>query len=360
MGGAFRMPATRRSPLTAPFDFSLSRPNSNPSRVTDAMWWLWLQLDALEPETQLGGIYADKSGFHNTRAANQAKWPGNYSVRDAIDLKGPSDKAAAIDWTFPSAQRGDYSLISKYFTRFLNAAKANDPRLAGWKEGFGQADSDSEVEGWDVRKDCPSTSDSSHLWHIHFSESRAHVESFWNKAALLSVLSGESLADYLARGGQLVGTVVQPPVTPPATPLTEFRLGSRVLAQGMRGTDVREMQGLLRTRGRMIVADGDFGPKTHAAVIDFQGARWLTKDGQVGSRTLAALQTNIGVRVMKRGMNGTDVHELQRLLNVRGAALKLDGDFGSLTYGAVRAYQKARRLGVDGEAGPQTVNSLRA
>jgi hypothetical protein len=34
--------------------------NPNPSYVTDAMWWLWEQLQALEPTSQLGGIYANK------------------------------------------------------------------------------------------------------------------------------------------------------------------------------------------------------------------------------------------------------------------------------------------------------------
>lgn len=342
------------------FDFALRSPNPNRSRITDAMWWLWLGLDSFEPEdTELGGIFANKSGFHNTRANNDAYWPGNYSVRDAIDRQGPADKAAAIDWTFRSAQRGDYTNISKYFARFVNAAKANDPRLRGWKEGFGQADRDSEVEGWDIRKNCPSSSDSSHLWHIHLSETRAHTESFWNKAALLSVLSGESLADYLARGGQLVGTVTQPPNPQPSTPLPNYALGSRNLVEGMRGTDVKEMQGLLCARGRIVVTDGEFGPKTRAAVVDFQGARWLDRDGEVGPKTLGALRTNLGARILKRGMNGTDVRELQRLLNVRGASLQLDGDFGPKTEAAVRAFQKARRLSVDGEAGPQTVGALR-
>ncbi len=80
--------------------------NPNPARITDAMWWLWEQLHALEPrDGALGGIYANKPGYHNTRNANKAT---NYSVRDAVDKRGPGDKAAAIDWTFRSAQRGDY------------------------------------------------------------------------------------------------------------------------------------------------------------------------------------------------------------------------------------------------------------
>ena len=50
--------------------------NPNPSRITDASWWLMEQLLALQPGTANGGIYANRSGYHNTRSANQQNWPG--------------------------------------------------------------------------------------------------------------------------------------------------------------------------------------------------------------------------------------------------------------------------------------------
>lgn len=172
--------------------------NPNPARITNAMWWLWEQLQALEPvDGALGGIYANKSGYHNTRAANDANWPGNYSVVDAVDRRGPSDKAAALDWTFRSAQRGDYSNISKYCKRLMaSSLDMDDERLNGWREWYGQTDFDGEVEGWDSRYLRRVTSDSSHLWHIHFSESREHAESYDNKKALLSVLKAEPVAQW--------------------------------------------------------------------------------------------------------------------------------------------------------------------
>ncbi|OKI45117.1 hypothetical protein A6A27_11935 [Micromonospora sp. CB01531] len=324
------------------------------------MWWLWEQLDQLDPDIALGGIYANKKGYHNTRAANDANWPGNYSVIHADDRKGPSDKAAAIDLTFRSAQGGDYRTIEKYSDRLYAAGKAEDPRLDGWREFFGQCDNDTHVEGWDFRKDQDTTSDSSHLWHIHCSEVRAYVESMANKECLLSVLKGESLADYLARGGKLAVPVQSAPApAPKPAALPSYKLGSRVLRKGMTGTDVKNMQTLLVKRGRKVAQDGVFGSHTEAGVKDFQKARWLEGDGIVGPDTLSALVTNLGVRVLREGMTGSDVKELQRLLTRMGYKLVLDGVFGGRTVAAVKAFQKSRRLKADGIAGPKTVEALR-
>jgi hypothetical protein len=163
--------------------------------VTGASAWLADQLLALEPGTQWGGTYAAKPGYHNTRNANS---PQNYSVVDRPpDDGGPGDKAAAYDWTFPEAQSGDYTRIAKYTSRLLASAQDwGDPRLNGWREFYGQADADSYVEGWDCRYGYACTSDSSHLWHLHLSENRDQTESYDNKKALLSVLKGETVAQW--------------------------------------------------------------------------------------------------------------------------------------------------------------------
>ncbi|MBB4741456.1 hypothetical protein BJY16_004915 [Actinoplanes octamycinicus] len=161
------------------------------------------QLLALQPGTVNGGIYANKSGYHNTRAANQSSWPDNYSIRDAEDRGGPADKAAAYDWTFPDAQGGNYTTIAKYSRRLLDSGRdAGDPRLNGWREFFGQTDTDGEVEGWDFRRGRAASSDSSHLWHIHLSEDRDKVTDLENKKAVLSVLRGETVAQWRAGSGR--------------------------------------------------------------------------------------------------------------------------------------------------------------
>lgn len=164
---------------------------------TEESRWFMEQLLALESGTENGGIYANKKGYHNTRANNQKSWPGNYSIIDSVDKAGPNDKAAAYDWTFPSAQNGHYERISYYTNLLLKSAKdLNDPRLNGWREFYGQANSDTKVEGWDTRYGISATSDSSHLWHIHMSETRGLVGSTPNKIAMLSVLKNQTVAQW--------------------------------------------------------------------------------------------------------------------------------------------------------------------
>ena len=64
-------------------------------------------------------------------------------------------------------------------------------------------------------------------------------------------------------------------------------------------------------------------------------------------------------RLLKKGCKGDDVAELQRLLNKAGGYnLAADGDFGTKTFNAVKAYQKSMGLKVDGIAGKVTISML--
>ncbi len=64
-------------------------------------------------------------------------------------------------------------------------------------------------------------------------------------------------------------------------------------------------------------------------------------------------------RLLKKGIRGIDVKNLQHLLNAAmGAELATDGIFGSKTRKAVRAYQKEKGLKVDGLAGRNTISAL--
>ena len=173
--------------------------------ISDAMWWFWLRLAELEPTTQLGGIYANKPHFHNTGQANLDNWPDSYSIRDTPNKTGPYWKAyaAAIDWTFPEAQSGDYGRISKYSKRLYDSGRdPNDPRLDQvMYQFFGQTDWDSSVEGWNEYKEQNASSDSSHLWHMHIEIFRCMVHDYWAYWALLTVLMGWTVEQWRASGG---------------------------------------------------------------------------------------------------------------------------------------------------------------
>lgn len=82
--------------------------------------------------------------------------------------------------------------------------------------------------------------------------------------------------------------------TAPAVPLdtpTVYRLTSPYLA----GDVVREIQERLIIQGYQLGrADGVFGPRTYAAVLEYQRNQGLMPDGEVGPLTLAALRSNKG------------------------------------------------------------------
>lgn len=60
--------------------------------------------------------------------------------------------------------------------------------------------------------------------------------------------------------------------------------------------------------------------------------------------------------LLRRGSKGDEVKALQKALGFTGK--DLDGDFGKKTEGAVIAFQKARKLVVDGKVGPSTWEAL--
>lgn len=280
--------------LTKP-DFKLPAPNTAYA-TADPVWWLSRHMLALEPSTRNGGTYANKPGFHNKGSQVRDFGVGNrstdYSIRDAINRAGLwRTHSAAWDWTFTTAQRGDYALIDKYTSRLVRSAQDGaDPRLdLILFEFYGQADSDAHVEGYNEYREASATSDSSHLWHIHFSFRRHAVDDWWGVWALYTVLTGQSVAAWRASLPGAPPPVPKPPAS--ATILPKYTLGSRQLqdrSPDMRGTDVQFVQRWIGP-ARAGAADGVFGAKTKAGVVWYQRMRGLTADGIVGPRTWAAM-----------------------------------------------------------------------
>jgi len=66
----------------------------------------------------------------------------------------------------------------------------------------------------------------------------------------------------------------------------------RLIRQGSKGADVRAVQDVLNFHIRRLAplqVDGDFGPLTHARVVEFQKANQLQPDGIVGPNTMGKL-----------------------------------------------------------------------
>jgi peptidoglycan hydrolase-like protein with peptidoglycan-binding domain len=136
--------------------------------------------------------------------------------------------------------------------------------------------------------------------------------------------------------------------------------------RGMQGQLVRQIQERINESGAnpRLSADGIFGPLTEAAVITFQRVNNLNQTGIVGPITWNTLFYRVwppfpGV-VLRRGMQGPSIRQVQEKLNELGAfpILAADGIFGPLTEAAVIAFQRLNKLNPDGIAGPITWNTL--
>jgi peptidoglycan hydrolase-like protein with peptidoglycan-binding domain len=166
-----------------------------------------------------------------------------------------------------------------------------------------------------------------------------------------------------------------------------------VLSVGSTGSDVVELQDLLREKGYDVgPSDGVFGASTLTAVITFQKAQKLWVDGLVGPATLKALKaapavdathddaadddaaddtaTDVSndtsqdthsdvVGSLRTGSRGPEVEALQDLLSERGYAPgSSDGVFGEKTRLAVIAFQGDEGLTADGIVGSATMAAL--
>lgn len=144
---------------------------------------------------------------------------------------------------------------------------------------------------------------------------------------------------------------------------------SALVQQGDSGVQVTTLQQRLQELGYFRGnATGYFGSVTKAAVIEFQQAKGLNPDGIVGSNTEASLQgvaqsSSASVNQsssgsLKIGDRGEDVSDVQRRLTELGFRNGEKGVFDEATHEAVRQFQQAKGLTVDGIVGQQTLAAL--
>ena len=155
----------------------------------------------------------------------------------------------------------------------------------------------------------------------------------------------------------------------------------RILQRGDTGSDVRTAQtALIRAGYDPGAANGVFGAATERAVMQFQRVLGATQDGIIGpvtwqflepfQRSAMLAQTGVADRAtwlaiapyidygdvyLRRGDRGMLVTILQTALTSAGFSPgQADGIFGSRTFNAVTAFQRANRITADGIAGPRT------
>ena len=188
-------------------------------------------------------------------------------------------------------------------------------------------------------------------------------------------------------GGPVTGGFAQTPSTgaprarsAASTGASRFAAPNVVLREGSKGQHVTTLQNRLKALGfNPGAADGDFGPKTEAAVKDFQHKAGLAADGVVGPKTWDALEKDHASpapapkpipkppppsfkapnAVLREGSKGQHVTTLQnRLKNLGINPGGVDGNFGPGTANAVRSFQQAAGLSADGVVGPKTWDAL--
>ena len=147
-----------------------------------------------------------------------------------------------------------------------------------------------------------------------------------------------------AKGAEMTATAISP------WPL---------IRKGDQQHPVTTLQYLLRARGHTVTVDGIFGPKTDAAVRAFQRQKSLAVDGIVGPDTWSEL-----IVTVKKGSQGDAVRGVQEEFQFRNESgdpsngLQVDGIFGPKTDAAVRGFQQALQIAVDGIVGPVTWRAL--
>jgi peptidoglycan hydrolase-like protein with peptidoglycan-binding domain len=151
-------------------------------------------------------------------------------------------------------------------------------------------------------------------------------------------------------------------------------LGSRVLQQGMRGSDVRVLQQLLTRAGFHTPVTGNFGSATEHSVVAFE-RQWEIKANGIVSKSVAnelravvqGAASNGGssfavtattvqptdAPVLSQGSKGKWVSTLQSDLTFVGYPTNVDGQFGSTTTQSVNAFKTAHGFTADGVMGTQ-------
>ena len=162
----------------------------------------------------------------------------------------------------------------------------------------------------------------------------------------------------------------------PASASTQTSTGTATdgaLSAGSRGDAVKSLQQKLINLGYLSgSADGIFGEGTKKALMAFQSAKGLTASGIADSATLSALGSGgtvtpaatsapaaVESSLLKKGDKGDQVRVLQQKLIALGYLTgSADGIFGDNTKKAVMAFQSAKGLTADGQAGSATLAAL--
>ncbi|KJE26287.1 putative peptidoglycan binding domain protein [Geobacillus kaustophilus] len=159
---------------------------------------------------------------------------------------------------------------------------------------------------------------------------------------------------------------------------TNYLWNGQTLRRGDRNDYVKTLQSWLYKAGfNPGGIDGIYGANTEKAVKEFQKKVGIAADGIAGKQTYQALQKYVRAQmtasrsnspsnddhwtgqILREGNRGQAVKDLQDKLQRLGYNIgTIDGVYGKQTTEAVRSFQKANGLEVDGVAGKITYSTI--
>lgn len=229
----------------------------------------------LPGQTANGGVIGDQrhgSGYHRSRnALKKAGKYGDYSIQASRDKKGNGNYASALDVTFHSTDK-----MIAACKRLEKACLAKDPRLNALREWIGTLNGETVTGYSPYRGSYITSSDKSHLWHIH-----------------LSIFRDSNENDALLK--QIAEVIIGTPEKPYVWDGKSFPGASRFYI-GVRGDWITYL-------GKMLVKAGykgySVGPGPEFSSVDKAGVAWFQKktpdlasdaDGIPGPLTWSMLQ----------------------------------------------------------------------
>jgi hypothetical protein len=223
-----------------------------------------------------GGIYANKSGYHNSFNGNKASdYSRGGSGQPPADLRGDRNAASALDITPVAAE------TQRWLTaRVMAFMKGDDPRAWPIREFFGSLDSKT-VTGWSRWRGGYVSSEPSHLWHVHFSFYREFATDADAMLGVAELICGVPLSQSKTKHATKAPVTPKPPVVKPPvvvkpdvkpTPAEPVPVYLDLLKEGSKdSTSVLKVQeALVKLGAKNIAPTGDFGPGTTEAVKEFQ------------------------------------------------------------------------------------------
>ncbi|MFF3378468.1 peptidoglycan-binding protein [Streptomyces sp. NPDC002680] len=179
----------------------------------------------------------------------------------------------------------------------------------------------------------------------------------WPVAVLVFTILATGGGVWWATSASGTGPNPEPdPPSPTATPIptpTSAAPQWPLAREGDRFWKARTVQYLLVAHGHEVEVDGIFGPKTAAAVKEFQTRHALVADGKVGPKTWPLLVLDV-----RSESKGAAVSAVQSLLTNAGLTTAVTGEFTAATARNLSTFQEVHELPVTGEADASTWRAL--